>query len=194
MRRVWRRLDVESDMGSLSLVLLRASRPQEPTAAQTRKLPRKDKFVDRLGILLNKANINSMTEIAVPHIQIDYSANLETRLDVAGLCRVLRDAAVETGVLPLAGIRVRATACTHSVIADGNPDHAFLDISLRLRGGRTTEAKQQATAHIFAAAETYCAAVLESSSFMLSFEMRDIDPALSPKTSSIRRYLSGENS
>ncbi len=128
----------------------------------------------------------------MPHIQIDYSPNLESRLDVAGLCRVLRDAAVATGILPLAGIRVRATACTHVVIADGNPDHAFLDISLRLRGGRSEKAKADATAQIFAAAETYCANVLETSSFMLSFEMRDIDPDLSPKTSSIRRYLPGE--
>jgi 5-carboxymethyl-2-hydroxymuconate isomerase len=128
----------------------------------------------------------------MPHIQVDYSPNLETRLDVAGLCLVLRDAAVATGILPLAGIRVRATACTHVVIADGNPDHAFLDISLRLRGGRSDEAKAQATAQIFAAAEAYCAQVLETSSFMLSFEMRDIDPELSPKTSSIRRYLPGE--
>ena len=129
----------------------------------------------------------------MPHIQIDYSPNLESRLDVAGLCRVLRDAAVATGILPLAGIRVRATACTHVVIADGNPDHAFLDISLRLRGGRSEKAKADATAQIFAAAETYCANVLETSSFMLSFEMRDIDPDLSPKTSSIRRYLPGES-
>jgi 5-carboxymethyl-2-hydroxymuconate isomerase len=129
----------------------------------------------------------------LPHIQIDYSANLEQRLDIVGLCRALRDAAAETGVLPLAGLRVRATACTHTVIADGNPDHAFLDISLRLRGGRSAQDKARATAHIFAAAETYCAEVLASSSLMLSFEMRDIDPELSPKTSSIRRYLPGED-
>lgn len=128
----------------------------------------------------------------MPHIQIDYSPNLEARLDIAGLCRALRDAAVDTGILPLAGIRVRATACTHVVIADGNPDHAFLDISLRLRGGRPPQAKAEATAHIFAAAEAFCAKVLESSSFMLSFEMRDIDPDLSPRTSSIRRYLPGD--
>lgn len=125
----------------------------------------------------------------MPHIQIDYSANLEDRLDIAGLCRVLRDAAVETGVLPLAGIRVRATVATHVVIADGNPDHAFLDISLRLRGGRSPETKSAATQAIFAAAEAYCAGVMATSSFMLSFEMRDIDPELSPKASSIRRYL-----
>jgi 5-carboxymethyl-2-hydroxymuconate isomerase len=127
----------------------------------------------------------------MPHIILDYSANLEERLDIAGLCRVLRDAAVETGVLPLAGLRVRATACTHVVIADGNPEHAFLDISVRLRAGRSPEDKARATALIFAAAESFCAEVLERSSFALSFEMRDIDPELSPKTSSIRRYLKG---
>lgn len=125
----------------------------------------------------------------MPHIQIDYSPNLESRLDMSGLCLALRDAAVETGVLPLAGLRVRATACTHAVIADGNPDHAFLDISLRLRAGRSAADKARATAHVFAAAEAFCAEVLSTSSFMLSFEMRDIDPDLSPKTSSIRRYL-----
>lgn len=129
----------------------------------------------------------------MPHIIIDYSPNLEPRLDIAGLCRALRDAAAATGVLPLAGLRVRATACTHVVIADGNPDHAFLDISLRLRGGRSDADKAQVTEKVFAAAETFCASVLENTSFMLSFELREIDPELSPKTSSIRRYLPGDS-
>ncbi|KAF0114820.1 MAG: 5-carboxymethyl-2-hydroxymuconate isomerase [Rhodobacteraceae bacterium] len=127
----------------------------------------------------------------MPHIQIDYSANLEHRLDVAGLCRVLRDAAVATGILPLAGIRVRAIRADHVVIADGSPDHAYLDISVRLRGGRTDAAKAEATALIFAEAEAFCAEVMATSSFMLSMEMRDIDPGLSPKASSIRKYLPG---
>jgi 5-carboxymethyl-2-hydroxymuconate isomerase len=78
------------------------------------------------------------------------------------------------------------------VIADGNSDHAFLDISVRLRAGRPQSVKEAATARIFAAAEAYCAEVLATSSFLLSFEMRDIDAELSPKTSSIRRYLPGD--
>lgn len=127
----------------------------------------------------------------MPHIHIDYSANLETRLDVAGLCRLLRDAAVATGVLPSEGLRVRAIKADHVVIADGNPDHAYLDISIRLRGGRSAEAKARATAAIFAAAEAYCAGVMATTSLMLSMEMRDIDPVLSPKASSIRNYLPG---
>lgn len=125
----------------------------------------------------------------MPHFQIDYSPNLEARLDIAVLCHLVAKAAARTGMFPVAGIRVRATACTHVVIADGNPDHAFLDLSVRLRAGRTDAAKQAATNTIFKAIEAFCAPVMETSSLMLSMEMRDIDPALSPKASSIRKYL-----
>lgn len=127
----------------------------------------------------------------MPHFHIDYSPNMEDRLDIAGLCQVVRDAAVESGIFPLAGIRVRATACSHVVMADGNPEHGFVDLSLRLRAGRSQADKERATALIFAAMEDFCAPVMRQSSFMLSMEMRDIDPALSPKASSIRKHLSG---
>ena len=63
--------------------------------------------------------------------------------------------------------------------------------SIRLRGGRSDAAKADATAMIFAAADAYCAEVMATSSFMLSMEMRDIDPALSPKASWVRKYLPG---
>lgn len=125
----------------------------------------------------------------MPHLSIEYSRNLEGRLDMPGLLVVLRDAAVATGVFPPAGIRVRAHAADHVLIADGQPGHAFLDISVRLRGGRSDADKARATAAIFAAAEAFCAADMAQNSLMLSLEMRDIDPDLSPKASSIRRFL-----
>lgn len=128
----------------------------------------------------------------MPHIHIDYSPNLAERLDIAGFCDAIRVAAIETGIFPLAGIRVRATACDHVAMADGNPEHAFLDMSIRLRAGRPMDAKENAVRHIFSCAEDFCAHVMAGSSFMLSMEMRDIDPALSPKASSIRNYLAGE--
>lgn len=125
----------------------------------------------------------------MPHLSIEYSRNLEARLDMPGFLRVLRDAAVATGVFPPAGIRVRAFAANHVLIADGDPRHGFIDIAIRLRGGRSPEDKARATAAIFAAAEAFCAQDLAANSLMLSLEMRDIDPELSPKTSSIRRFL-----
>ncbi|MBD3662847.1 5-carboxymethyl-2-hydroxymuconate isomerase [Sulfitobacter aestuariivivens] len=127
----------------------------------------------------------------MPHFHIDYSPNLEERMDIAAFCETVRLAAIDTGLFPLAGIRIRALRADHVVMADGNPDHAYLDLSIRLRAGRAQDDKEKATALIFAAAEEFCADVLANSSFMLSLEMRDIDPALSPKTSSIRRYIAG---
>lgn len=129
----------------------------------------------------------------MPHFHIDYSPNLEARLDIAALCRVVRDAAVATGLFPLAGIRVRATAATHWVIADGDPQHAFLDISVRLRAGRGLEARKKASEDIFAAVAAFCRPVMDSSSLLLSMEMRDIDPELGLKASSIRRHLAGDS-
>lgn len=123
------------------------------------------------------------------HFHIDYSPNLEGRLDIQGLCAVIAKAAGETGAFPLAGIRVRATPCAHVFMADGNPDHAYLDLSVRLRGGRTLEVRKAATEAIFAALKAYCADLMETSSLMISMEMRDIDPELSPKASTIRKYL-----
>ncbi len=128
----------------------------------------------------------------MPHFHIDYSPNLEARLDMAELCRVLAMAARETGVFPAAGIRVRATACTHVFMADGNPDHAYLDLSIRLRGGRPDAAKKAATEAVFAALQAFCSDVMDRTSLMISMEMRDIDPELSPKASSIRKYLPEE--
>jgi 5-carboxymethyl-2-hydroxymuconate isomerase len=130
----------------------------------------------------------------MPHFHIDYSANLEERIDMAAFCRVIRDAAVDTGLFPRAGIRVRALKADHVVMADDNPDHAYLDLSIRLRAGREPQAKADAVAHIFAKAEEFCADILANSSFMLSLEMRDVDAELSPKVSSIRRYLPGDYS
>ncbi|MCM2563141.1 5-carboxymethyl-2-hydroxymuconate Delta-isomerase [Lutimaribacter sp. EGI FJ00015] len=125
----------------------------------------------------------------MPHITVDYSANLEQAIDMAAFCDLLRRAAIETGVLPLAGVRVRAFAATHVSIADGNPEHAFIDIALRLRGGRDLATRKRATAHIFDTAEKFLAPIMSKRPIALSFEMRDIDPELSPKTGTIRDHL-----
>jgi 5-carboxymethyl-2-hydroxymuconate isomerase len=125
----------------------------------------------------------------MPHITLEYSANLETTLDMYGLCTALKNAAAATGVFPPAGIRVRAVQCTHTVVADGDPRHGFIDISVRLRAGRSEDAKTKATDAIFAAAEEFTAAHMASNPFMLSLELRDIAPQMSRKASSIRNYL-----
>src|SRR4051794_21763807 len=53
----------------------------------------------------------------MPHFTIEYSANLEPGLDMQAVVELVRRAAVETGIFPLGGIRVRAIRCDFSAIA-----------------------------------------------------------------------------
>lgn len=126
----------------------------------------------------------------MPHFHVEYSSNLDDRVDMTGLCECIRATAAEIDTFPLPGIRVRAMRADHYAIADGNPDHSFIDISIRLRGGRPDDVKQDATQRIFAAVKAYLAPALSQYSIALSLEMRDIDPDLSPKTGTIREHLS----
>lgn len=125
----------------------------------------------------------------MPHLMIDYSVNVETDVDIGALCDTLRDVAASIDAFPLAGVKVRAVRVDHYAIADGNPEHGFIDISVRIREGRDTETKQNAAQKIFDAANEFVADVMRRRSLSLSLELRDIDAALSPKSGSIRKYL-----
>ena len=85
----------------------------------------------------------------MPHFTIEYSANLDARVDMDAVVEIVRKAAVETGIFPLGGIRVRAIRCEHYAIADGRPELGFLDMVLRLGEGRDLAARKKAGEHIF---------------------------------------------
>ena len=46
----------------------------------------------------------------MPHLNIEYSANLEEELDVQALVDRIHETALETGIFPLGGVRTRAEA------------------------------------------------------------------------------------
>lgn len=125
----------------------------------------------------------------MPHIIIEYSANVEEQLDMGAFCELLRATAAQIEALPMPGIRVRALKVDHYAIADGNPKHGFIDISVRLRAGRTLQVRKEAVHVLFEAAKKHLEPVMASHSLALSMEMRDIDPELSPKIGSIRDHL-----
>lgn len=129
----------------------------------------------------------------MPHFQIDYSANLEDAVDMAAFCEAIRAKAAEIETFPIAGIRVRAVRVDHVALADGDPAHGFVDISVRLRAGRPDEVKADATRRIFEAAERALAEAMATRSIALSLEMRDIDPALSPKSGTIREHMKADD-
>jgi 5-carboxymethyl-2-hydroxymuconate isomerase len=128
----------------------------------------------------------------MPHFTLEYSANLDGRVDIGAACEVVRKAAVETGMFPLGGIRVRAISCAHYAIADGRRDFAFLAMLLRLGEGRELAARKKAGEHIFKALSDFLEPLFKDSTFALSFDMQINDKEMSWRRNGIHDLLKGE--
>ena len=128
----------------------------------------------------------------MPHFTIEYSANLDGRVDMGAVVELVRNAAVQTGIFPLGGIRVRAIKCEHYAIADGRKNFGFLDMVLRLGEGRDLATRQKAGEHIFKVLSAYLDPVFANSKFALSFDMQINDKETSWKRNNIHEALKVE--
>ena len=129
----------------------------------------------------------------MPHFSIEYSANLDAQVDMAEICELVRKAAVETGIFPLGGIRVRAIRCEHYAIADGKPGYGFLAMLLRLGEGRDLAARQKAGEHIFRALSAHLEPLFARGQLALSFDMQINDKDVSWKRNNIHDALKAES-
>lgn len=127
----------------------------------------------------------------MPHLSFEYSAGVETKVNLPAFAAAMRDAMVDTGVFPLGGVRVRGFRADVAVIADGG-DHDFIDMSLRIGEGRDLATRQRAAEAVYAAAETYLKPLIGGAPFALSLELREINAALSIKRfNTIHAHLEG---
>ena len=128
----------------------------------------------------------------MPHFTIEYSGNLDRHVDMGAVVELVRKAAVETGIFPLGGIRVRAVRCEHYAIADARQDYGFLDMVLRIGEGRDLKTRQTAGEHVFQALSRHLDPVFASSKFALSFDMQINDKDTSWKRNNIHDALKAE--
>jgi 5-carboxymethyl-2-hydroxymuconate isomerase len=128
----------------------------------------------------------------MPHFTLEYSANLDALVDMGAVVEVVRKAAIETGIFPVGGTRVRAVRCEHYAIADGSKDFAFLAMLLRLGEGRDLATRKKAGEHVFKALSTYLDPVFAQAKFALSFDMQINDKETSWKKNNIHEALNVE--
>jgi len=134
----------------------------------------------------------------VPHLTVQYSQNLDHDVDMGEFCSVMSAAMQETGVFPLAGIRVRAHPMPQYSVADGHSKNAFVDMVLRMGEGRSDATKSEVGAIWMARAEAVFAPLLVEPYFALSLEIGTISKPFSWKTNSINTRINelsfkGEN-
>lgn len=126
----------------------------------------------------------------MPHIWIEYSANLEAELELDTLMQTVQDAAVDDGsIFPLAGARTRAVPVQRYRIADGHPDNAFVHVVLKVGHGRPLADREACAQRTFAALQEALADIRAKRPLGVSLHLDEADPVLNLKDSNYREYL-----
>ena len=127
----------------------------------------------------------------MPHITIEYSANVGGLCDIDELVDVVHDAALNApfGDFPAAGIRTRAVARDHYKIADGNPRHGFASLHAQIGPGRSLEVKRSMVELLLAAVNQVLGPVQETEPLAISAKLTEIDATLRINQNNIGDFL-----
>jgi len=127
--------------------------------------------------------------VRVPHLVVEYSANLEAQLDLDTLLDRLHATAIKTGMFPLGGIRIRAYRADHYRIADCAPDNAFVHVTAIVGSGRPLERREAVSQELFGALCAELEELAARSPLAISFNMREFDPVLNYKRNNLHEYV-----
>lgn len=125
----------------------------------------------------------------MPHIVIEYSANLENRIGLAGLVRKAHEAALASGLFEIGGLRTRAVRRDVYLIADAHPDNAFVTVNVRIGHGRAQAARHKAGEMIFEAVCEHLAPIFADTPLGITLDVAEIDPNASFKRNNMHSIV-----
>ena len=126
----------------------------------------------------------------MPHVIVEYSANLEPAVSPRRLVDALHRTALDTGVFPIGGLRTRAERRDVYAVADGDPDNAFVAVLARIGQGRDAETRQRVAKALMATLEAETAEVFAARGLGLTVEVQEIDGTASLKTNNLHERMS----
>ena len=121
----------------------------------------------------------------MPHIIVEYSANLEDLVSPRHLVDAIHEAALATGVFPIGGLRTRAERRDVYAVADGDPENGFVAIIARSGEGRDTETRKRVAAELMRVLERETAEAFRARGLGLTVEVAEIDGTASLKTNNL---------
>ncbi|MDE0872672.1 MAG: hypothetical protein OSA88_02210 [Acidimicrobiales bacterium] len=124
----------------------------------------------------------------MPHIVVEYSANLEDHIDVGELLRSIHAAAASHALVPLAGLRTRAMKREQYVVANGDARNLFVAVIARLNGDRGQESLLEIRDLLMAVCSDSLSQIREEQPLALSVEVQAIDAAMRINDNSIRDH------
>ncbi len=119
----------------------------------------------------------------MPNIVVEYTDNIRAEADIPGLLKAIADTvqAAGMGAFPLAAVRIRAIELKDYVIADGKPEYAFVNITVRVARGRPEEDKVRTFGAVWEAVKTHLDPVDKSRVLAISMDVEEFGDRLAYK-------------
>lgn len=125
----------------------------------------------------------------MPHVIVEYSANLEEDLSPRALIERIHATVLETGVFPIGGVRTRAERRDVFAIADGDPQNAFCAILIRIGRGRDEATRARVSKAVLATLAEETAVAFAKRGLSLSVEIQEIDEAGAERKNNLHERL-----
>ena len=125
----------------------------------------------------------------MPHIVIEYSANLDNRIELHALVRKAHEAALASGVFEIGGLRTRCARREVYRIADGHPDNAFVAVNVRVGHGRDEATRHSAGKMIFDAVCAHLQPIFATTPIGVTLDVAEIDPAATFKQNNMHAIV-----
>jgi 5-carboxymethyl-2-hydroxymuconate isomerase len=125
----------------------------------------------------------------LPHLIVEYSANIERDIALDELLDKLHARALETGVFPLGGLRVRAHRTDHYRIADKAPENGFVHVTAQIGHGRALDVQQRAGEQLFETLTQHLEALYERSPLAISLNVEEFHPVLNFKKNNLHEHV-----
>jgi len=125
----------------------------------------------------------------LPHLIVEYSANIEEEIALDALLDKLHACALRTGVFPIGGLRVRAHRADHYRIADKASDNGFVHVTALIGHGRPLDVQQRAGEELLAALTEHLEPLFERSPLAISLQVQESHPVLNFKKNNLHEYV-----
>lgn len=125
----------------------------------------------------------------MPHQIVEYSSNLESKVDIPAMVKLLHETAASIEAFPRAALRTRVARRDHYCIADHDPENAFVHVLLRIASGRSPDVKKAAGDKLFDTLCEFLAPVQATTPVGISYEIQEIDPVFRWKRNNIPSWM-----
>lgn len=128
----------------------------------------------------------------MPHLIVEYSANIESEIVLDELLDKLRDSALAAKIFPIGGLRVRAQRTDHYRVADCDPANGFVHMTVFVGHGRPLDVLERAGQQLFDTLTTHLDELYRQGQLAISLNMQEFHPQLNFKKNNLHRYLSAK--